>query len=97
MPRPLPWLNNLSAFASTYLSLSYLTSSGVAYDSISLSRPFIPTLTIKLYFLYFIRLFNFMLIGYYLLYDLYDYILCIILNYKNLQFKQFIDDIVIDL
>ena len=35
--------------------------------------------------------------GYYLLYDLQVYILCIILNYKNLQFKQFIDDITIDL
>ena len=31
----------------------------------------------------------------YLLYDLQSYILCTILNYKNLQFKQFIDDIVI--
>ena len=39
---------------------------------------------------------NFLLIGYYLLYDLKYYILCIILNYKNLQFKQFIDDITID-
>ena len=38
-----------------------------------------------------------MTIGYYLLYDLLDYILCIILNYKNLQFKKFIDDITIDL
>ena len=33
----------------------------------------------------------------YLLYDLQSYILCTILNYKNLQFKQFIDDIVIDI
>ena len=39
---------------------------------------------------------NFVLIKYYLLYDLYIYILCIILKYKNFQFKQFIDDIVID-
>ena len=38
----------------------------------------------------------FVLIGYYLLYDLKHYILCIILNYKNLQFKKFIDDIAID-
>ena len=38
-----------------------------------------------------------MTIEYYLLYDLLDYILCIILNYKNLQFKKFIDDIAIDL
>ena len=38
-----------------------------------------------------------MTIGYYLLYDLLDYILCIILNYKNLQFKKFIDAIAIDL
>ena len=35
---------------------------------------------------------NFILIKYYLQ----DYILCIILNYKNLQFKQLIDDIAID-
>ena len=40
---------------------------------------------------------NFVLIRYYLLYDLQVYILCIILNYKKLQFKQFIDDITIDL
>ena len=35
---------------------------------------------------------NFVSIGYYLLYDLYAYILCIILNYKNLRFKRFIDE-----
>ena len=40
---------------------------------------------------------NFVPIEYYLLYNLQDYILCIILNYKNLQFKQFIDDIAINL
>ena len=40
---------------------------------------------------------NFVLIEYYLLYDLQVYILCIILNYKNLNFKRFIDDIVINL
>ena len=39
---------------------------------------------------------NFVLIGYYLLYDLLVYILYIILNNKNLQFKQFIDDIAIN-
>ena len=38
-----------------------------------------------------------MSIEYYLLYDLYTYILFVILNYKNLQFKQFIDDITIDI
>ena len=43
-----------------------------------------------------IHMLNFVSIRYYLLYDLLVYILCIILNYKNLQFKQFIDDIVID-
>ena len=43
-----------------------------------------------------IHISNFVLIEYYLLYDLYVYILCIILNYKNLQFKQFIDDITIN-
>ena len=36
-------------------------------------------------------------VRYYLLYDLHVYILCIILYYKNLQFKQFIDDKNIDL
>ena len=36
---------------------------------------------------------NFVSIGRHLLYDLWAYILCIILNYKNLQFKQFIDNI----
>ena len=40
---------------------------------------------------------NFVTIKYYLPYDLLDYILCIILNYKDLPFKLFIDDIVIDL
>ena len=50
-----------------------------------------------MFFVLLIHMSNFMLIGYYLLCDLYAYILCIILNYKNLQFKQFIDDIAIDL
>ena len=40
---------------------------------------------------------NFVSIGYHLLYDLEAYILYIILNYKNLQFKKFIDDVAIDL
>ena len=40
---------------------------------------------------------NFVSIGCYLLYDQETYILCIILNYKNLQFKQFINNITIDL
>ena len=40
---------------------------------------------------------NFVSIRYYLLYNLQAYILCMILNYKNLQFKQYIDDIDIDL
>ena len=40
---------------------------------------------------------NFVSIGYYLLYDLYANILYIILNYKNLQLKQFIDDMAIDI
>ena len=39
---------------------------------------------------------NFVPIRYYLLYGQ-AYILCIILNYKNLRFKQFIDDIAIDI
>ena len=40
---------------------------------------------------------NFVSIKYYLLYDLWVYILSIILNYKNFQFTQLIDDISIDL
>ena len=40
---------------------------------------------------------SFVSVRYYLLYDLQAYILCVILNYKNLQFKQFIDDINIDI
>ena len=40
---------------------------------------------------------NFVSIRFYLLYDLSTYTLYIILNYKNLQFKQFIDHIAIDL
>ena len=38
---------------------------------------------------------NFVLIGYYLLFDLFTYFLCIILDYKNLKFKHLIDDIII--
>ena len=34
---------------------------------------------------------------YYMIYNFIPYILYIILNYKNLHFKQFIDDIAIDL
>ena len=48
-------------------------------------------------FMLLIHMSNFVLFKYYLLYDLRPYILYIILNYKNLQFKQFIDDIAIDL
>ena len=42
---------------------------------------------------------NFMLIGcyFYLLYDSWTYFLCIIVEYENLQFKQLIDNITIDL
>ena len=49
-----------------------------------------------MFFILLIHVSNFVLIGYYLLYDLLFYILYIILNYKNLQFKQLIDDIAID-
>ena len=49
-----------------------------------------------MFFILLLHMSNFMLIGYYLLCDLKTYILCIILNYKNLQFKQFIDDRAID-
>ena len=50
-----------------------------------------------MFFTLLIHMLSFVSIEYYLLYNLLVYILCIILNYKNLQFKQFIDDIVIDL
>ena len=50
-----------------------------------------------MFFTLLIHMLNFAPIRYYLLYDLYAYILCIILNYKNLQFKQFVDDMAINL
>ena len=50
-----------------------------------------------MFFMRLIHMSNFVSIRYYLLYDLQAYYLCIILNYKNLQFKKFIDDIAIDL
>ena len=50
-----------------------------------------------MFFMFLIYMSNFVSIRYYLLYDLEVYILYIILNYKNLQFKLFIDDIAIDI
>ena len=50
-----------------------------------------------MFFKFLIHMPYFATIRYYLLYNLQDYILCIILNYKNLKFKQFIDDIVVNL
>ena len=50
-----------------------------------------------MFFTLFMHVLNSVSIEYYLLYDLLSYILCKILNYKNLQFKQFINDIAIDL
>ena len=50
-----------------------------------------------MFFTFLMYMLNFVSIIYYLQYDLYGYILCIILNYKNLQFEQFIDDIAIDI
>ena len=49
-----------------------------------------------MFFTFLIHMSNFVSIGYYLLYDLCTYILCIILKYKNLQFKQYIDNISVD-
>ena len=49
-----------------------------------------------MFFILLIHMSNFVSIGYYLLYDLYVYILSIILNYKYLQFKYLINDIAID-
>ena len=50
-----------------------------------------------MFFTLLIHISNFVSIGHYLQYDLKIYILCIILKYKNLQFKKFIDNITIDL
>ena len=50
-----------------------------------------------MFFTLLIDMSNFVPIGYYLRHNPKAYILCIILNYKNLQFKQFIGDIAIDL
>ena len=50
-----------------------------------------------MFFTLLIHMSNFVPIRYYLLYDPQIYILYLILNYKKLQFKQFIDDITIDL
>ena len=50
-----------------------------------------------MFFTFLIHVLNFVSIGYYLLYNLEVYILYIILNYKNFQFKLFIDDIAINL
>ena len=49
-----------------------------------------------MFFTLLIYMLNFVSIKYCLRYDLLGYILYIILNYKNLQFKQFIDDITIN-
>ena len=49
-----------------------------------------------MFFMLLIYISNFMSIRYYLLYDLSAYILYIILNYKSVQFEQFIDNITID-
>ena len=50
-----------------------------------------------MFFTLLMQISNFVSIEYYLLYELESYILYIILNYKNFQFKQFIDDRAIDL
>ena len=50
-----------------------------------------------MFFMLLIYISNFMSIRYYLLYDLSAYILYIILNYKSVQFEQFIDNITIDI
>ena len=48
-----------------------------------------------MFFMLLIHESNFVSIGYYLLYDLQAYILCIILDYKKSKFKHLIDDITI--
>jgi len=58
---------------------------------------YFENLSVELYVLYaFNTHVKFVSIRYYLLYDLQAYILCIILNYKNLPFKQYIDNIAIN-
>ena len=49
-----------------------------------------------MFFMLLINMPNFLSIENYLLCDLKVYILCITLNYKNLQFKKIIDDITIN-
>ena len=43
-----------------------------------------------MFFALLIRMLNFVPIGYYLRYDLYNYILCRILNYKTCNLKNFL-------
>ena len=46
-----------------------------------------------MFFMSLTRMSNFVSIECYLLFDLYTYFVCIILDYKNLKFKHLIDDI----
>ena len=50
-----------------------------------------------MFFIFLAHMSGFVIIGYYLLYDAQTYFSYIILNYKNLRFKQLIDGIIIDL
>ena len=50
-----------------------------------------------MFFMFLKHMSNFMLIGCYLLFDPENYILYIILDYKNLKFKHLIDDIALDI
>ena len=50
-----------------------------------------------MFFIFLIQMLKSLSIGYYLLYEQQTYLLCIILNNKNLLIKQFINDIAIDL
>ena len=50
-----------------------------------------------MFFTFLTHMSNFMLIKYYLLYEQWTYFLYIILDYKNLQIKKLINNIVIDL
>ena len=58
---------------------------------------YFENLTFELYALYALNTYaKFFINRIFLLYDLKIYILCITLNYKNLQFKKIIDDITIN-
>ena len=72
------------------------------YQNKKIKKKFVQSLVtyveiVRLHVLYALHMLNLVQIWYYLLYDSSTYFLYIILNFKNLQFKQFINEIIIDL